>query len=69
MVNAALAHAGRSLLIDAHGAGSYADRNPLQRIWRDSCVAAHHALLTPVVGYEVYGKQLLGVDEQVVPSI
>ncbi|MTD55525.1 acyl-CoA dehydrogenase family protein [Amycolatopsis pithecellobii] len=56
-------------LIDAYGAGSYADRNPLQRIWRDSSVAAHHALLTPAVGYEVYGKQLLGVDEQVVPFI
>ena len=41
--------------------------NPLQRIWRDSATAARHAVVLPVVGYEVYGKALLGVEEKITP--
>jgi hypothetical protein len=43
--------------------------NPLQRIWRDSAVAARHAVILPSVGYEVYGKALLGRDDQITPLI
>jgi alkylation response protein AidB-like acyl-CoA dehydrogenase len=57
------------LLLFAHGAGSFAEVNPLQRIWRDSAVAARHAVILPSVGYEVYGKALLGRDDQVTPLI
>jgi alkylation response protein AidB-like acyl-CoA dehydrogenase len=53
------------LLLFAHGAGSFADSSPLQRIWRDSAVAARHAVVLPTVGYEVYGKALLGVENNV----
>ncbi|MGI5341785.1 acyl-CoA dehydrogenase family protein [Streptomyces sp. CA-181903] len=56
-------------LVDVHGAGSFADANPLQRIWRDASVAARHAASTPVVGMEIYGKLLLGVDERITPFI
>jgi alkylation response protein AidB-like acyl-CoA dehydrogenase len=51
-------------LLFAHGAGSFAQVNPLQRIWRDSAVAARHALGLPLVNYEIYGKALLGRPDQ-----
>ncbi|HET9975571.1 MAG TPA: hypothetical protein VFQ68_45610 [Streptosporangiaceae bacterium] len=57
------------ILLSAHGAGSFADVNPLQRIWRDSSVAARHAVVRPVIGYEVYGKALLGRDDHITPLV
>lgn len=57
------------ILLYAHGAGSFADVNPLQRIWRDSATAARHAVVAPQVSYEVYGKTLLGVEETITPLI
>lgn len=57
------------LLVSAHGAGSFADANPLQRIWRDSNVAARHAVVAPAVGYEMYGKVLVGSDEAISPLV
>ncbi|QSE94927.1 oxidoreductase [Rhodococcus pseudokoreensis] len=58
-----------NILISAHGAGSFGENNPLQRIWRDSNVAARHAVTLPAVNYEVYGKALLGRDDQITPLI
>ena len=57
------------ILLYAHGAGSFADVNPLQRIWRDSATAARHAVVSPQVSYEVYGKALLGVEDRITPLI
>ncbi|WP_410575395.1 acyl-CoA dehydrogenase family protein [Amycolatopsis sp. cmx-4-61] len=57
------------ILLSAHGAGSFAEVNPLQRIWRDSAVAARHAIVLPAVNYEVYGKALLGREDQITPLI
>ncbi|WP_103384531.1 acyl-CoA dehydrogenase family protein [Pseudonocardia dioxanivorans] len=57
------------ILLSAHGAGSFAEANALQRIWRDSAVAARHAVVSPVVGYEVYGKALLGVEQTITPLV
>lgn len=57
------------ILLYAHGAGAFANSSPLQRIWRDSAVAARHAVALPQVGYEVYGKALLGSKEQITPLI
>jgi alkylation response protein AidB-like acyl-CoA dehydrogenase len=57
------------LLLFAHGAASFAEVNPLQRIWRDSAVAARHAVVLPAVNYEVYGKALLGREDQITPLI
>lgn len=57
------------LLMYAHGAGGFADVNPLQRIWRDSAIAARHAVVLPQIGYEVFGKALLGVDEPITPLV
>ena len=57
------------ILISAHGAGSFAETNPLQRIWRDSAVAARNAMTLPIPNYEIYGKALLGRDDQITPFI
>jgi alkylation response protein AidB-like acyl-CoA dehydrogenase len=57
------------ILLFAHGAGSFADVNPLQRIWRDSAVAARHAVTLPAVNYEIYGKALLGRGDQITPLV
>lgn len=57
------------ILLSAHGAGSFADANPLQRIWRDSSTAARHAIVLPAVSYEVYGKALLGIEDTITPLV
>ncbi|MBB5937896.1 acyl-CoA dehydrogenase family protein [Streptomyces zagrosensis] len=56
-------------LLNVHGGGSFADTNPLQRIWRDANTAGRHAVATPAVGMEIYGKLLLGVEERITPFI
>ncbi len=43
--------------------------NPLQRIWRDSAVAARHAVVSPMISYEVYGKALLGREDHITPLV
>ena len=58
-----------NLLLSAHGAASFADVNPLQRIWRDSSVAARHAVVLSVVAYEVYGKALLQREDHITPLV
>jgi 3-hydroxy-9,10-secoandrosta-1,3,5(10)-triene-9,17-dione monooxygenase len=48
-------------VVSAHGASSFAEASPLQRIWRDSEVASRHAVVHPEISAEVYGKSLLGL--------
>lgn len=56
-------------LMFAHGSAGFAEASPLQRIWRDAAVASRHAVVLPPVGYELYGKALLGVKNTVTPLI
>lgn len=58
-----------TILLDAHGSGSFADVNVMQRIWRDSNVAARHAVILPQVSLETYGKALLGIEHHITPII
>ena len=58
-----------NILISAHGAGSFADANPMQRISRDANTAARHAFVLPPVCEELYGKVLLGVKRNITPLI
>lgn len=58
-----------NILVSAHGAGTFAEASPLQRIWRDSNTAARHAVVLPEVGIEVYGKALLGIENTVTPLV
>ena len=53
--------------LSVNGAFSFALINPLQQIWRDSEAASRHALVSPEVGAEVYGKVLFGVEDPVQP--
>ncbi|MFG1928514.1 acyl-CoA dehydrogenase family protein [Cryptosporangium sp. NPDC048952] len=55
------------LLITAHGAGSFAESSPIQRMWRDSNIALRHGTLVPPATREIYGKALLGfsLDENI----
>lgn len=57
------------ILVTAHGAGTFAESNVLQRIWRDSNTASRHAVVLQPVGEEVYGKALLGVENTVTPLV
>ncbi|MDH6208407.1 oxidoreductase [Aurantimicrobium minutum] len=57
-----VSHAIESLLT-AHGSGGFAEANSLQRFWRDQAVAARHAFILPALGYELYGKALLGRED------
>lgn len=58
-----------NILLNANGAGSFAEVNPLQRIWRDSNVGARHAVMLPQVSLETYGKALLGIDAHITPIL
>ena len=53
------------VLVSAHGAGAFAEVSPLQRIWRDSEVASRHAVISPAISSEVYGRALLGLTDGV----
>ena len=51
------------ILLTAHGSSAFAETNPLQRLWRDQAVVARHAFVLPALGYELYGKALLGRED------
>ncbi|MEV8610941.1 acyl-CoA dehydrogenase family protein [Amycolatopsis sp. NPDC051373] len=56
-------------LVSAHGASSFAEVSPMQRIWRDSEVASRHAVANPEISAEVYGRALLGFTSGVSPLV
>ena len=58
-----------NILLNVHGAASFAETNPMQQYWRDANTAARHAGLNSVVGYEIFGKALLGIDESISPMV
>ncbi|MCX0242269.1 acyl-CoA dehydrogenase family protein [Streptomyces drozdowiczii] len=57
------------LLLSVQGAGSFAEASPLQRIWRDQETGSRHAVINPAIAGELYGRALLGIEEQVTPLI
>ena len=58
-----------NVLVNVHGAASFAESSRMQQYWRDANTAARHAGLNAVIGYEVYGKALLGVEERISPMV
>jgi alkylation response protein AidB-like acyl-CoA dehydrogenase len=58
-----------NLLLNVFGAGSFAETSVLQQYWRDANTAARHASLDAAVGYEVYGKSLLGIADRISPLV
>jgi len=53
------------ILVNVHGAGSFAECSPTQQFWCDANTAARHTALNAIIWHKVYGKALLGVDEVV----
>ena len=53
------------LLCSAHGASSFAEASPIQRIWRDSEIASRHAVVAPEISSLIYGRALMGFTEGV----
>lgn len=51
-------------LVSVNGAGAFALANPLQRIWRNLGTASRHGVVNPDLGREIYGRSLLGIEEQ-----
>ena len=51
------------VLMSAHGASSFAEVSPLQRLWRDSETAGRHAIISPEIASEIYGRALLGFTD------
>ncbi len=54
-------------LLSVNGAASFANVNPLQRMWRDSEISSRHAFVMPEVAALVYGRTLFGIEEIVQP--
>lgn len=50
------------------GSGAFAESNPLERFYRDVVVAMRHTANLPYVGYEIYGKGLLGIEPNIAPA-
>jgi 3-hydroxy-9,10-secoandrosta-1,3,5(10)-triene-9,17-dione monooxygenase len=57
------------ILLSVNGAGSFAEANPLQRMWRDTETASRHAVIGPEISEELYGRELLGLDRNITPLI
>jgi alkylation response protein AidB-like acyl-CoA dehydrogenase len=57
------------ILLSVNGAGSFADGNPLQRMWRDAETASRHAVVGPEISQELYGRELLGLDTNITALI
>jgi 3-hydroxy-9,10-secoandrosta-1,3,5(10)-triene-9,17-dione monooxygenase len=57
------------ILLNVHGAAGFAETSPLQQIWRDANTGGRHAGFNTAVGYEVFGKVLLGVPGRISPMI
>ena len=57
------------MLLSAHGASSFAESEPLQRIWCDCEVASRHAVAHSEINAQVYGQALLGVPIDITPLV
>jgi alkylation response protein AidB-like acyl-CoA dehydrogenase len=55
-------------LVAVGGASSFADTNPIQRMWRDASVATRHGALASA-DLEIYGRALLGIEGNISPAI
>ncbi len=54
-------------LMNLAGSSAFALSNPIQRFWRDFSVGSRHVALIPDVGFEVHGRELLGIEPNIVP--
>lgn len=57
------------ILLNVHGTASFAETSLLQQIWRDANTGGRHAGFNAAVGYEVFGKVLLGVPGRITAMV
>lgn len=55
-------------LMDLLGSSAFADVNVAQRYWRDFAAGARHAVFHSDSHYEITGRQILGVEPNLVPT-
>jgi len=55
-------------LMHLAGSSAFDERKPIERFYRDLVFAARHTANLPYVGYEIYGKSLLGVSPNIAPD-
>lgn len=56
------------ILMNAAGSSAFLEKNPSERLWRDFNVGSRHAMLVPEIGYEVFGRSVLGEVEVTPPE-
>jgi len=56
-------------LVSVCGARAFAEASPIQRMWRDANVASRHGMLATGRNLEIYGRALLGVEDNITPAI
>jgi alkylation response protein AidB-like acyl-CoA dehydrogenase len=57
------------LLLDVGGASAFSRSSPLQRYWRDLETAARHPMVNTELSREIYGRALVGAENQVATLI
>lgn len=62
-----LIHASIEQIMFISGSSAFALSNPLQRYWRDIHVGLRHIQNNPMVGYEIYERDNLGVLPNITP--
>lgn len=50
------------------GSAAFALANPMQRYWRDVSVATRHIGCLPHIGYEILGRELMGVSPNIMSA-
>ena len=50
------------------GSSAFSLTNPLSRYWRDVHVGLRHITNIPMLSYEIYGRDRLGVKPNISPS-
>jgi alkylation response protein AidB-like acyl-CoA dehydrogenase len=51
------------------GANAFAEKSPLQRMWREATIATRHALRATESALEISGHALLGVKGSISPMV
>jgi 3-hydroxy-9,10-secoandrosta-1,3,5(10)-triene-9,17-dione monooxygenase len=56
-------------LMSVGGGSAFAEAASIQRMWRDISVASRHGMLSTAPNLEMYGRALLGVEDNITPLI
>jgi hypothetical protein len=63
-----LVHKSIETLMFIAGSSAFSLSNPLSRYWRDIHVGLRHITNIPMLSYEIYGRNRLGVVPNISPS-